>query len=106
VKRKTSRKKCAKKCKEINKAIRSMRLMKVEDIVYKLNQILVGYYHYYGITDNSRSLSDFRFEVNKRLFHWLNRRSQKKSYTWESYNAMMKAHPLATPKIYVSVYAR
>lgn len=106
VKRKTSKKKYAKKCKEINRTIRDMRMEKVEDIVKKLNQILVGYYHYYGITDNSYSINNFRHEVKKRLYYWLNRRSQKKSYTWESYNTMMKAHPLAIPKIYVSVYAR
>jgi len=44
--------------------------------------------------------------AKRRKLDMLNRRSQKKSYTWESYNAMMKAHPLATPKIYVSVYER
>lgn len=51
------------------RTIRDMRSMKVKDIVKKLNEILVGYYHYYGITDNSRSINNFRFEVNKRLFY-------------------------------------
>lgn len=106
VKRKTSKKKYAKKCKEINQRIKAMRCMEVADIVKKLNQILVGYYHYYGITDNGPSLSKFRYEVNRKLFYWLNRRSQKRSYTWDGFNAMMKAHPLAYPRIYVSVYAR
>ncbi|ERI68454.1 hypothetical protein HMPREF1548_04080 [Clostridium sp. KLE 1755] len=64
------------------------------------------YYHYYGITDNSKSISSFRYRVMKRLHHWLNRRSQKKSYTWEGLNEMLKQYLLASPKIYVSVYAR
>jgi len=72
----------------------------------KLNQILVGYYHYYGITDNSQSLSNFRFRMMRSLYKWLNRRSQKKSYNWEEFNQMLKAYPLAKPKIYVSVYAK
>ena len=106
VKRKTSKKKFAKKCKEVHRKIGDMRTMELADIIKKLNQILVGYYHYYGITDNSQRLSAFRYEVTKSLFFWLNRRSQKKSYSWEGFNEMLKVYPLAQPKIYVSVYAR
>lgn len=106
VKRKTSRKKFAKKCKEVHRLIRDMRTKPVEEIIKKLNQILVGYYHYYGITDNIQSLSNFRYRVTRSLYKWLNRRSQKKSYSWEAFNDMLKEYPLAVPKIYVSVYAR
>ena len=71
----------------------------------KLNQILVGYYHYYGITDNSKSITTFRYRVTKSLFYWLNRRSQRKSYTWEDFIEMLtQAYPLAKPRIYVSIY--
>lgn len=104
VKRKTSRKKFSKKCREIRQRIRGMRTGSLKTIVFKLNQILVGYYHYYGITDNSKSLNAFRFEVQKSLFKWLNRRSQKKSYTWDEFNQMMKEHPLVKPRIYASIY--
>lgn len=58
VKRKTSRKKFSYKCKEVHKLIGEMRTLPVKVIVKKLNQILVGYYHYYGITDNSRSITN------------------------------------------------
>ena len=106
VKRKTSRKKLSKKLSEVHRKIGSMRTMKTKDIVKKLNEILVGYYHYYGITDNSRSLKSFRYEVMKSLFYWLNRRSQKKSYNWvEFLNMLDSAHPLAEARIYVSIYA-
>ncbi|MEZ3467154.1 MAG: group II intron reverse transcriptase/maturase [Schaedlerella sp.] len=106
VKRKTSKKKFAKKCKEINNLIRDMRTKPLKAIIKKLNEILVGYYHYYGITDNIQNLSNFRYEMMKSLFKWLNRRSQKKSYNWDGFNDMLKEYPLATPRIYVSVYAR
>ena len=105
VKRKTSRKKFSKKSKEINVQIKNMRHLPFEEIIKKLNKVLVGYFHYYGITDNSKSINNFRYVVTKRLFYWLNRRSQKKSYTWEGFNEMLKVYPLAKPKIYVSVYA-
>lgn len=106
VKRKTSKKKLAKKCKEVHRLIRDMRTLPLKVIMKKLNQILVGYYHYYGITDNSQSLSNFRFRMMRSLYKWLNRRSQKKSYNWAEFNQMLKAYPLAKPKIYVSVYAK
>ena len=94
-----------KKCKEVRQKIRSMRANKLKDIISKLNQILVGYYHYYGITDNGRSLSAFRYQVMRSLHYWLNRRSQKKSYTWSGFLEMIDtAYPLARAKIYVSIY--
>ena len=106
VKRKTSKKKFVKKCRKMHELIRTMRTMKLKDIIKKINQILVGYYHYYGITDNSRAIKRFRYVVIKELFYWLNRRSQRRSYTWEGFLEMIdKEYPIAEAKIYVSIYA-
>lgn len=105
VKRKTSRKKFRKKCKEIHAYIKENRHIPIPMLVKKLNQILVGYYHYYGITDNGKGICRFYFNTGKALYYWLNRRSNKRSYTWEGFNEMMKLHPLAVPKIYVNIYA-
>ena len=96
VKRKTS--------KEVHRRIREMRTLPISRIIEKVNQILVGYFHYYGITDNSDSLDKFCYRVRRSLFFWLNRRSQKKSYSWEGFNEMLKRYPLARPRIYVSIY--
>ncbi len=105
VKRKTSRKKFRKKCKEMNALLKEIWHWDLKLIVKKLNQILDGYNHYYGITDNYIWLLKFRRYVMKRLFYWLNHRSQKTSYTWEGFAEMMKIFPIVKPKIYVSVYA-
>lgn len=105
VKRKTSRKKFSHKCKEVHKLIGEIRTLPIKEIVKKLNQILVGYYHYYGITDNSQAIASFIYRVTKSLFYWLNRRSQRKSYTWEGFlEILTNMYPLAKPKIYVSIY--
>ena len=104
VKRKTSRKKFRKKCKELHEKIKSMRTWKLEDIFKKLNEILVGYYHYYGITDNYHDIKAMFERVKWMLFYWLNRRSQRKSYTWNQFHDLMRAYPLARPKVYVSIY--
>lgn len=105
VKRKTSSKKFRKKRKEIRELIKAERHKPVKQLVAKLNQILTGYFHYYGITDNSKSIEKFRYQVEKDLFFWLNRRSQRKSYTWEGFREMQKIYPLVHAKIYVSIYA-
>lgn len=68
VKRKTSRKKFAKKCREVHQRIKEMRVLPIPQIIHKVNQILVGYFHYYGITDNSKSLSSFCYIVRRSLF--------------------------------------
>ena len=104
VKRKTSKKKFAKKCKEVHKKIGEMRTLGTATIIKKVNQILTGYFHYYGIIDNSVMNKKFRYNVLKSLFYWLNRRSQKKSYTWERFLHMIdEAYPLVKPRVYVNL---
>ena len=88
-----------KKCREVKEKIKAMNGLKVPVIVKKLNQILTGYYHYYVHTNNSKSLSKVRLSVMKSLFYWLNRRSQKESYTWQGFSDMLKEFPLVTLKI-------
>lgn len=105
VKRKTSRKKYAKKCRELNITIRDMRNWRLQPIFDKVNQILVGYYHYYGITDNFHAIASMERKVERMLFYWLNRRSNKRSYTWSGFSMLLKQYPIVRPKIYVNVYS-
>lgn len=106
VKRKTSGKKFAKKTKEIYNLIKKMRGCKVRDIIAKLNQILKGYYAYYCITDNLPQVCKFYYVVRKSLFKWLNRRSQRKSMTWEQFDELLSkpGYQLVTPRIKVNIY--
>ena len=105
VKRKTSKKKFAKKCREVNLLLVKMRTCRLKEIIAKLNQILTGYYHYYGITDNTESITAFRYNIMRSLFYCLNRRSQKKSYNWvEFLNMLDNSYPLVRPRIYVNIY--
>lgn len=107
-KRKTSKKKFNKKIKEIDKLLRDMAVVQglsKEKIIAKLNQIFTGYFHYYGITDNYNMLFKFVFKIKRCLFKWLNRRSQRKSFNWDSFKDMLKSYPLVRPHIYVSIYS-
>ena len=39
------------------------------------------------------------------LFYWLNRRSEKRSYTWdEFYNGLLRTLPLIVPSLKVSLF--
>ena len=78
---------------------------RVKEIIAKFNQILTGYYHYYGITNNTESITAFRYNIMRGLFYCLNRRSQKKSYNWIGFlNMLDNSYPLVRTRIYVSVY--
>ena len=107
VKRKTNKKKFNKKVKEMDKEIRNRLIvdgLPIPDVIKWLNQVLVGYFHYYGITDNSYRLNCFVDQLKKLLFKWLNRRSQKRSLCWDRYSDLLKDFPLAKPRIYVNIY--
>ena len=93
VRRKTSRKKFVKKCKDMHMKIGMMRTEKTEIIVRWINQVLTGYYHYYGVYGNYPSIMEFRWNVLNSLFYWLNRRSQKRSYTRAGFYEMIDCSP-------------
>ena len=96
VKRKTAKKKQRQKIKEFNK---------LAEIMETVKRKLIGHYNYYGITDNSKSISNYAFGVRKLLMKWLNRRSQKKSYDSEGFNQMLEWYKIPKPKIKVNIYA-
>ena len=73
-------------------------------LMYMLNIKLIGHYRYYGISFNSRMISNYRQQVRELLYKVLNRRSEKKSYTREGFIEMMKYYTLAKPKIYYSLF--
>lgn len=104
VKRRTSRKKFTAKVSEFKEWIKKNRTLKVKVLIDEINTKLIGHYRYYGITDNGRMIRQFKHEIKMLLYLWLNRRGQRKSYTWERFDRLMKYHLLAKPKIYVSIF--
>ncbi len=70
----------------------------------KLGIKLNGYFRYYGITDNSQSINNFRYKVRRYLFKWLNRRSQRRSYTWDGFQMFLNIYPLPKAKIHVNIF--
>lgn len=104
LKRKTSKKKFKQKVQEFKIWIKENRNRPLKEIMPTIKRKLIGHYNYYGVTDNVKGLDRFAFEVRKLLFKWLNRRSQKKSYTFETFNLMLLFYKLPNPKIKVNIY--
>jgi len=65
---------------------------------------LQGHVQYYGVSFNSRAVSTFLHRATRILFKWLNRRSQRKSFSWEQFRQYIRRHPLPTAKVYHPLY--
>ena len=102
--RKTAAKKQRIKLKEMNLWIKENRTLRVRDLIVALNRKLRGHFQYFGVTGNINSIADFLFYTQRMLFKWLNRRSQKRSYSWDGFNELLKVFPLARPRISVKLY--
>ena len=57
---------------------------------------LSGHYAYFALTFNNRVWAYYEICL-KLLFKWLNRRSQKWSFTWEKFSNRLKRNPLPRP---------
>jgi len=100
---KTNSKKFRMKLKEMNEWLKIHRVMPIKELIPMLNKKLIGHYRYYGVTYNIRMLVKYHYYTVNMLFKWLNRRSQKKSYTWEQFHMMLTYYPIAQPKRYVNL---
>ena len=79
IKLRTSRKKFRKAVAAFTEWIREHRHKRMNWIFAEVNAKLRGYYQYYGVTGNSRSLREFRQCVRRLMYRWLNRRSERRS---------------------------
>jgi RNA-directed DNA polymerase len=79
--------------------VKENRSKRVGMLLKKLSRKLIGYWNYYGVSGNMESLNKFWREVVRALYKWLNRRSQKRSYTWNGLYNMLKAHRVPAPRI-------
>lgn len=104
VKRKTSSKKFRKKLSEFNVWCKENRNLKLDEIMITFKKKLIGHYNYFGITDNYHMIQKYQWLMYKTLFKWLNRRSQRKSYTWEEFLQMTKEYNIPKAHICVSIY--
>ena len=106
VKRKTEAKKFKAKIKALKEWIRKVRsFVPISDIFSRVRIKLLGHYAYYGITDNLKMIRNYYDIVIRLLFKWLNRRSQRRSFTYDKFKRYLKHNPLPLPRINVSIFA-
>jgi group II intron reverse transcriptase/maturase len=96
----TSRKRFRSKLKEINQWVRIHRhQIRMPDLWRQLQVKIRGHIEYYGVSHNTIFLSRFSLRARMIFFKWINRRSQKRSVTWEQFTMFMKRHPEAKVSI-------
>lgn len=104
VKRKTSRKKLKQSLARFTDWIRRFRnLLPTGELLRRAKARLVGHLNYYGVTDNSDSCYLYRYLATRVLFKWLNRRSQRKSYTWTGFNQALRHIGWPIPRIRIQM---
>lgn len=91
VKRRTSRKKLGRSLREFTDwARRSRCVLKKGEMLRRAKSRVVGHLNYYAITDNSEKCTSYLYHVTHILLKWLNRKSQRKTYTWEGYQQALE----------------
>ncbi|WP_257790464.1 group II intron maturase-specific domain-containing protein [Pseudoalteromonas sp. 1_2015MBL_MicDiv] len=63
--------------------------LKLKSWLPQLRRKLIGFRNYFGLPDNSRSLSTIYDYVLHSLYKWLNRRSGRRSYNWSNFKKMI-----------------
>lgn len=97
--KRTSRSKLRKSIKTFTIWCKENRNSRIKRIVEMLNEKFRGYFNYYGVIGNSKGINEFYDEAMKIMYKWLNRRSQRRSFTWTEFNQRMKWYGLITPRI-------
>ncbi|WP_298776694.1 group II intron maturase-specific domain-containing protein [uncultured Shewanella sp.] len=79
--------------------IKAKRSLKLREWLPQLKRKLVGFRNYFGLPDNSRSLSYVYDYVLHSLYKWLNRRSGRRSYNWSNFKKMLEYFNIKSPKV-------
>ena len=99
IKRRTSRKKLRKSLANFTDWSKKNRNKRLLPLFQELNSKLRGYYNYYGVIGNMESLDEFYNHAMKILYRWLNRRSQRRSFTWVEFKRVLKRYKVLLPRI-------
>lgn len=99
VKRRTSRKKLRASLASFTDWIKRNRSMPMCRLMTTLKAKYRGYCNYYGVVGNYESLAHFFYLSKRILFKWLNRRSQRRSYTWAGFRDLLAVFGVRGPRL-------
>ena len=101
VKRKTSHKKLGMSLRKFTEwAKRSRNVLKKGEMLKQARARVVGHLSYYAITDNLERCNDYIYYATRILFKWINRKSQRKAYTWDSFSQALAWVDWPAPRIH------
>lgn len=103
--RKTAGKKFRLKLQAASQKLRELRTKGTKVMVAYVAAHLRGHINYYGVSENSESLSSYCHQVERLLFKWLNRRSNKRSCKWNTFSSWYRQLKLPKPRIVHSFYS-
>jgi group II intron reverse transcriptase/maturase len=103
--RKTSRQRFRQKCAELNTWLRAVRhAAPAKDWWPILAAKMRGHYQYYGISGNMRALKRYYSTVQALTRKWLNRRSQRGTFSWQRFRDYLEHYPLPRPRLVHNLY--
>jgi len=97
--KRTSRKKLQGSTQRIKDWIKVSRHLPKREFFLKLNAKLSGHYNYYYTRGNARSVWRFYDAALVQSFKWLNRRSHRKSLTWDQFKRLWAQMGVLKPKV-------
>lgn len=102
---KTSRQRMNTAIVEMNNYLKSVRnMLKLKQIWEGTILKLRGHYNYYGVSGNFETIQRYYLRVRNLMFKWLNRRSEKTSFSWEGFLKYLETYPLPKPKLTYAIY--
>ena len=103
VKRRTSPKKLRSAVARFTEWIKTERHQKIGESMRTLVAKYQGHWNYYGVIGNWQSLAQYAYQTHRILFKWLNRRSQRRSYSWKAFNRLLERFKVPPPRIMETV---
>ena len=99
IQRRTSPKKLTQSMGAFTDWIKKNRHQRITTLMGTLRSKFRGYWNYYGVQGNYKSMHRFWRQALKVLFTWLNRRSHRRSYTWVGFFALLRDFAIPGPRI-------
>ncbi len=99
LRQRTAVKKQKAKLSEYYQWIKAKRSLKLKLWLPQLRRKLMGFLNYFGLPDNSRSLSSMHDYVLHSLYKWVNRRSGRRSYNWSDFKKMLEYFKIEKPRV-------
>ena len=100
VKRRTSRKKLGQSLRKFTDWARKVRgVLRKGEMLRQAKIRVMGHLSYYAITDNMGRSSYYAYRARGILFKWLNRKSQRKAYTWASFSQALAWVEWPVPRV-------